>query len=228
MKRLRSIPVFVLWLGLAACSRPANEWGDSVVGPDMEQNGPFQNFQHITFSAERRADTPPEAKLTRIELRKGTGEDVATLYNVLSDSKPYLAGVSYHRFTPVIAESNAERKDYWLIGLNLSRTPDRSVYSILRFAQGTNFTPGQSANVEYLSLDCYDLKVARRPVAAYDPANIEKTFEPEIAPEAGECEFNSLTEAYKVTALVLRKYDQIKHFPDAPKPDWLPLTVTVE
>lgn len=232
MKTLLPLLAVSLGLGLGACSKPAEEvavsLGDSIVGPDMDKTGPFENFERLTLAAVPAEDTPPDSKLMRIELKKGSGEDVATIYNLLSDHKPYLAGVTYHPFTPVVAETNAERKDYWIVGLNLSRTPDRSVYSILRFPHGSAFTPGQTVQVEYLNLGCYDLTIARMPVSAHDPAKAERTFEPEFAAEADDCEFNSLTEAYKVTPLVLLKYDQIKHFPDAPKPNWLPLTLTVE
>lgn len=234
MKTLLPLLAVSLWLGLGlgACSKPAEEvavWMDhSVVGPDMDKTGPFEIFEHLTLAAVPAEDTPPYSKLTRVELKKGSGEDIATLYNLLSDNKPYLAGVTYHPFTPVVAETNADRKDYWIVGLNLSRTPDRSVYSILRFPHGSAFTRGQTVQVEYLKLGCYDLTIARMPVSAHDPTNAERSFEPEFEAEADGCEFNSLTEAYKVTSLVLRKYDQIKHFPDGPKPNWLPLTVTVE
>ncbi|ADU13426.1 hypothetical protein [Asticcacaulis excentricus] len=232
MKTLLPLLAVILGLGLGACTKPGEEaavsMGDAVVGPDMDKTGPFENFERLTLAAVPTEDTPPDSKLMRIEVKKGSGEDIATLYNLLSDHKPYLAGVTYHPFTPVVAETNADRKDYWIVGLNLSRTPDRSVYSILRFPHGSAFTRGQTVQVEYLNLGCFDLSIARTPVSAYDPANAEPTFEPEFAAEADQCEFNSLTEAYAVTPLVLRKYDQIKHFPDAPKPNWLPLTVTVE
>ncbi|MFT3995919.1 MAG: hypothetical protein QM667_00810 [Asticcacaulis sp.] len=208
----------------------------------MDKTGPFKTFQRITFAAVRAEDTPADSKLMRIELQKGSGEDVATLYNLLSDSKSYLAGVTYHPFTPVIAETNAERKDYWLVGLNLSRTPDRSVYSIIRFPHGSTFTAGQSVKVDYLSLGCGDLDVARHPASYYEPQPIDSAQGvsssasedidplelPEFKPEAGACEFNSLAEAYRLTPQILRRYDQIKHFEGAPTPDWLPLTVTVE
>ncbi len=230
MKKLCMGLMLGMSLGLSACEKPAEEvaMSGTVVGPDMDKIGPFQTFQRITFAAVRAEDTPAESKLMRIELQKRNGEDVATLYNLLSDHKSYLAGVTYHPFTPVIAETNAERKDYWIVGMNLSRTPDRSVYSVMRFPQGTDFSPGQSPKVEYLKLDCSDLDFALQPVASFDPANAEKSFAPEFKPEAGECEFNSLNEAYKVTALALRKYDQVKHYPEAPKADWKTLTVTVE
>ncbi|MDC7682424.1 hypothetical protein PQU92_04005 [Asticcacaulis sp. BYS171W] len=230
-------------LALTACTKPAQEaaMDRSIVGPDMEKAGPFGNFRRITFAAVRAEDTPADSQLMRIELVKGRGEEVATLYNLLSDSKPYLAGVTYHAFVPVIAETNAERQDYWIVGMNLSRTPDRSVYSVIRFTHGANFTPGQTVKVDYLSLDCDDLEIARRPVAYFAPEPPEGADAsasagedaapaelPEFKPEAGECEFNSLTEAYRVTAEVLRRYDQIKHFEDVPTPRWLPLVATIE
>ncbi|ESQ79915.1 hypothetical protein [Asticcacaulis sp. YBE204] len=231
-------------LALTACSKPVEEaaMDRSVVGPDMEKAGPFGNFKHITFAAVRAEDTPTDSQLMRIELVKGAGENVATLYNLLSDSKSYMAGVTYHAFVPVIAETNAERHDYWIVGMNLSRTPDRSVYSVIRFAHGATFTPGQTVKVDYLSLDCDDLEVARRPVSYFEPQpvdagtdtsasaseDIEPLELPEFKPEAGECEFNSLTEAYRLTPEILRRYDQIKRFEDAPTPRWLPLVATVE
>ncbi|WKL55899.1 hypothetical protein Q1W73_09290 [Asticcacaulis sp. ZE23SCel15] len=162
----------------------------------------------------------------RIEIERGPTEDVATLEHVLSDTKSYLAGVTYHSFTPIISETNAERKAYWIVGLNLSRTPDRSVYSVIRFPYEQTFNKGSETEIEYLKLDCYDLSVARSAVASFDPANVDKNIPDELSPEAGECEFNSLKEAYNLTGLMFKKYDQIKHFDGAPQPKWQKLRVT--
>ena len=83
--------------------------------------------------------------------------------NVLSDTKDYMAGVTYRPFTPIVAETNAERHDYWIVGMNASRTRDRSTYAILRFPHGLNLAPGLNSDAfDYVALDCSDLELARR------------------------------------------------------------------
>ncbi|MEM9966314.1 MAG: hypothetical protein AAGC58_13315 [Asticcacaulis sp.] len=189
----------------------------------MAHQGPFGDFTQVRLTP----PNDPDGKAMRIEIAKAPNEDVATLTRVLSDTKPYLAGVSYHPFVPIVAETNAERKDYWIVGLNLSRTPDRSVYTVIRFAHDLEMEKGVVHRIEYMQLSCRDLEIARLPPEAHDPANANKTYTAEFDPEAGDCEFNSLTEAHRVTPLIFKKYDQIKSFRDAPSPEWQPLEMVI-
>ncbi|MFT4090032.1 MAG: hypothetical protein QM645_04820 [Asticcacaulis sp.] len=212
---------FLLLLSLTACAKPV--YSDKVVGPDMAPEGPFGDFNQVRLTP----PNDPSGKALHIQITKSPQEDVATLTRVLSETKPYLAGVTYHPFIPIVAETNADRKDYWIVGLNLTRTPDRSIYTVIRFPHGLEMEKGVVHTIEYKELSCDDLEIARLPVKAHDPANASKTYAAEFEPEAGSCEFNSLTEAYKVTPLIFKKYDQIKSFKDAPAPDWQPLEMII-
>ena len=205
---------------------------DSVLGVDLGHSGPFDSAQQVTLSEIATEKDGPA--LPRLEIRRGESEDSGTVENILSNStKPLLAGVSYSHFVPIIAETNAEARDYWLIGLNMTRTPDRSVYILLRYPHGLDIHPGLSSDVfEYLALECDKLDVARHPAKYYaprkegDPETPEPKLEP--VPEAGACEFNSLAEAAKMTPLVLKRYDQVKRYEGAPALSWTPLHIEVK
>jgi hypothetical protein len=208
-------------LGLCGCAKPGTEaspaWTATIIGPDMQIPGPFGSHTvHLT------ADEP--AATMRIDIRPGATPDTAeeaTLTGVFSDTKTYLAGVTWHAFTPIVAETNATRMDYWIVGLNLSRTPDRSIYAVLRFPHGADVTT-TGAKVEYALLSCDDLGLARR--ARFGTVSLD----PAPKPEAGDCEFNSLKEAYLVTPKVLKAYDRIHREKDAPTLSWEPLKVSVD
>jgi len=208
-------------LSLGGCTKPGTEtssaWTAMVVGPDMEAQGPFgAHFVHLAAE--------DGASPMRIDIRPGDAPDAAedaTLTHVISDTKTYLAGVTWHAFTPIVAETNAARMDYWIVGLNLSRTPDRSVYSLLRFPHGTDLAAA-GAKVEYALLSCDDLAFARK--ASFATVTLDSA----PALEAGDCEFNSLKEANAVTPKVLKAYDRIRHEKDAPALNWQPLNITLD
>lgn len=218
-------------LALAGCEA-RSEFGDqSVVGPDLGHSGPFDAAHDVTMVNPDDDDSAPSGRRS-VTIHRATPEDTGQVVNLFSNtSKPFLAGISYLGFTPIVAETNAQARTYWLVGFNLTRTPDRSVYMILRYPKNLDITPGlRSDAFEYLSLDCSDLSVARHPADYYAPLPDGKTREepaPDPAPEAGDCEFNSLREATTLAALTLRRYDQIKHENDAPQPTWHPLHVEV-
>jgi len=205
---------------------------DTVLGIDLGHHGPFDSARQVTLSEiSTEKDSP---SLPRLEITRGESEDSGVVENILSNStKPLLAGVSYSSFKPIIAETNAEARDYWLVGLNMTRTPDRSVYILLRYPHGLDIRPGLSSDAfEYLTLECDKLDVARHPVKYYAP-RVEGTPPPpepklEPEPEAGACEFNSLAEAARMTPLVLKRYDQIKRYESAPTLSWTTLHVEVK
>ena len=211
---------------IGACMKPApgtstseeSIWSKLVVGPDLEAKGPFGNHP-VTLQ--------PDGDISsmRIDLRPGASEE-ATLTHVISDTKPYLAGVTWRAFTPIVAETNATRMDYWIVGMNLSRTPDRSVYSVMRYPHSADLTaPG--AHVEYALLSCDALAFARQ--ASFETTRKTSiSLDPAPAPEAGDCEFNSLKEAYAVAAKVLNAYDRVHREKDAPALDWQALKVILD
>ena len=211
-------------LAFGGCTKPVSDvsdeptWLTVVVGPDLEAQGPFGNHP-VTLTA---AEAPSPM---RIDIRPG-GTEEATLTHVVSDTKTYLAGVTWHVFTPIVAETNAARMDYWIVGLNLTRTPDRSIYSVMRFPHGADLTaPG--AKVEYALLSCGDLALARQ-AAFVTGAKSAVALGSAPAPEAGDCEFDSLKEAYMVTEKILNAYDRVRHEKDAPALDWHTLKVALD
>ncbi len=224
---LRRLLCFIILLGLAGCDRKV--FNDrSVVGPDLGGAGPFAAAHEIVLNESFSRDGARS-----IDIVHGGAADSATVVNFFSNTdKPYNAGVGYWGFTPVVAETNAGARAYWLMSFNLTRTPDRSVYLILRYPKGLAITSGLSSDdFEYMSVDCGDLDVARHPPDYYAPKKDGETRpEPPLdpAPEAGDCEFNSQHEMQVLTPLVLKKYDQIKHYEDAPEAAWHKVHVEVK
>ena len=226
--------------GLSACSPKGShgaDFTDAVVGPDLGKAGPFAQAHEVLLdqpSPASGSSAPDAEPLMHIDIVPSPAGDSATLVHVVSDTKPYLAGGTYHAFLPIVAETNARQKDYWIVGLNLTRTPDRSIYTVLRFPHGQSFAPGTSSDtVEYLQLACGDLDMARS--ASYQasddngkPKGAPVTLDAAPPPEAGACEYNSLKEALAVTPAALRNYDRIRNVPDAPALEWRPLHMTVK
>ncbi len=228
--RLIWCAIVALAVGIGGCEKAPSVWDRVVVGPDLDTPGPFVAAHNLTITGDEiaiPAADPP--KTMRIELTRGLNGDSANLIGVLSDSKSYLAGVTYHAFVPVIAEINAQRFDYWSVGFNLTRTPDRSIYALMRFPHGTAFAPGsQPDGVEYALLSCDDLDFARRSQYPDDGPDSDRVkLDPAPAAEAGDCEFNSRHEADTVTPVILRNYDRVKHLKDAPALAWQSVTVSV-
>lgn len=225
------LTLLVCGLSLCACTAKAIR-SEAVVGPDLEHHGPFDDTQAVRLTgiaSHSESDPPP----LHISITHGATQDVASLEHVLSDTKSYLAGVTYHRFVPIVSETNSEQEDYWIVGLNLTRTPDRSIYTVLRFPHGLKLAPGlKSDRFEYLSLDCANLDMAHQRL--YESESIDKAskvtkvevqLEAAPPPEAGDCEYNSVKEALSVTPALFKNYDRIKHVPDAPQLLWQPLHV---
>ena len=231
--RFRVFALLSLAFSVCGCMAKSAH-NDSVVGPDLGHDGPFAAAHDIVLTGITPAATDASPPV-RIAIVRGDREDVATLEHVVSDTKAYLAGVTYQPFTPIIAETNAEQKDYWIVGLNMTRTPDRSIYTVLRYPHGLRIEPGLTSDAfEYLSLDCSDLDLARQ--TQYEIDTTDKTGKAskriiplEAAPpaEAGTCEYNSLKEAIAVTPAVFRNYDRLKNESDTPQLSWHPLHVEV-
>jgi len=226
MTRLLSlISLSLLVLTVAACSKPDTTAIDPVIGTDLGHDWPFGTAQSVRLADHADGD---DAVVTRLDITRADTEDKGLAVNIVSNTtKPFDAGVSYLHLKPIVAETNAEVRDYWLVGLNMTRTKDRSVYILLRYPKALTLTPGTASDAfEYSLLTCDDLEVARRPVAYYAPHKDTEAPRPEPAPnpapEAGACEFNSAREVAVLAPLVLKHYDQIKHYDDAPKQMWLP------
>ncbi|WP_443748346.1 hypothetical protein [Asticcacaulis solisilvae] len=224
MRYLYLAVAILMTFGLTACQKPA-AGSDPVIGSDLGHDWPFGTAGFV-----RIADRPDgdDAVVTRLDITRSAPEDHGLAVNIVSNTtKPFDAGVSYLRLRPIVAETNADARDYWLVGLNLSRTRDRSVYMLLRYPAALQLAPGIDSDAfEYAVLTCNDLDVARRPADYYAPRKESEPGRPEPkpdpAPEAGPCEFNSPREVAALAPLVLKRYDQIRHYEDAPTLHWLP------
>ncbi len=230
MRRLGTIAILVLTgATLAGCGKRA-AWDNSVVGPDLGRNGPWGQAHGVVITGPARGG----GQDMHITITRGAGYDDARMEHVLSDTKDYMAGVTYRPFTPVIAETLAERRDYWIVAMNASRTRDRSTYMVLRFPHGLKVEPGLTSDAfDYVGLDCSDLDLARRDSYVSEDSNGKAIGQPirlQPAPpaEMGDCEFNSLKEAMAVTPAVLRNYDLIKNEADAPHLGWQSVHVEVK
>ena len=230
MRRLKVIGILALaGLVLAGCGKRA-AWDSSVVGPDLDRDGPWGKAAGVVITGPARGG----GRDMRITITRGQGEDDARMENVLSDTKDYMAGVTYRPFKPVVAETNAERRDYWIVAMNATRTKDRSTYTILRYPHGLAIAPGTSSDAfDYVALDCGDLDMARKDSYSAEDSNGKAVgqpikLEPAPPPEMGACEYNSLKEAMAVTPAVLRNYDLIKNETDAPHLRWQSVHVEVK
>ncbi len=226
MRRYVSLAVAALMsFAAAGCQKPSSG-SDPVIGSDLGHDWPFGTARFVRLS-----DRPDggDAAVTRLDITRTDVEDRGVAVNIVSNTaKPFYAGVSYLHLRPVVAETNAEAREYWLVGLNLSRTKDRSVYMLMRYPGALRLVPGSDSDAfEYAVLACDDLDMARRPADYYAPRKENEPDRPEPkpdpAPEAGPCEFNSPREAAAMAPLVLKRYDQIRHYEDAPQLHWLPV-----
>ncbi len=229
----RLFPLALLGLLLfsaTACQKPGATAIDPVIGTDLGHDWPFGAAQSVRLAD--KVDGDGEV-VTRLDITRAEGEDRGLAVNIVSNTtKPFDAGISYLHLKPIVAETNAEMHDYWLVGLNMTRTKNRSVYILLRYPSTLAVAPGQDSEAfEYSLLTCADLEVARRPTAYYAPLKAGESARPEPkpnpAPEAGPCEFNSPREVAVLAPLVLRHYDQIKHFENAPSQLWIPAHVEI-
>lgn len=230
MRGLGTLTILALTgLALAGCGKRA-AWDSSIVGPDLDRDGPWGAAKSVVITGPARGG----GQDMRITILRGAGYDDARMEHVLSDTKDYMAGVTYHPFKPIVAETNAERRDYWIVAMNATRTKDRSTYTVLRFPHGLTIAPGLTSDAfDYISLDCSDLELARRDSYTIEDSNGKAVgqpirLDPAPPPEMGDCEYNSLKEAMAVTPAVLRNYDLIKNEADAPRLRWQSVHVEVK
>ena len=244
---MRRFMLILFATSLVACQKPLASSSQDVIGPDLDHGGgPFAAMHRIvitipeapeSLSSAVTASSPSDLSqkqnnIPKMTITRGESEDVARLDHVLSDTKSYLAGVTWKPVKPIVAETNEQARTYWLLGLNLSRTPDRSVYFLLRYPHELEMkTKKKIDRAEYVQLSCFDLSVARTDPNYYRPRHNDKDIPlppPSPRPEAGDCEFASLIEAQTVSLLVLNHYDQIRHFKDAPQLDWKPIGIETQ
>ncbi len=106
-------------LGLSGCIK-------AVMGPDLARRPtPFIDTGAIHITEKR--------GLTDTVISASPAGDKAVVKLFYLGDRVYNAAVTYTPFTPIIAETIRDRKDYWLVGFNMSQTPDRAFYAILRY-----------------------------------------------------------------------------------------------
>src|SRR3569623_862257 len=118
----RTALLFFVVLTVAGCGTRA-AWNSSVVGPDLDASGPFDAAHRVVLTGAARGG----GKDMRITLTRHGDGDHARLENVISDTKDYMAGVTWRRLLPAVPDANAS--DYWIVATNTTRTRDRSTYA---------------------------------------------------------------------------------------------------
>ena len=101
-----------------------------AVGPDLDRSPhPFGNSPKVKLSL---SDHPRNY----LDITHSPDGDKAILRTTIMGNNTYKADVSYYKFDPKLAESNAERRDYWVVAFNITQTKDRSIYLIARHPHG--------------------------------------------------------------------------------------------
>lgn len=203
---MRVIPLMLTALALSGCVK-------MVTGPDLARRPtPFADRGTIRLES---PDTP-------IAVITATPDgDVGQV--IVDDPKhPYKAQMSYRPFTPIIAETNADRHDYWLVAFNLTQTPDRAFYAILRYPQG------RRDKGEFDVLVCpSDAPLTEKPVPSGSPPPAPKALPGELQNAEVFC-YAATPEAVETYANALLQ-DSERQTRGAPAGgrgvDWTPVTV---
>ena len=116
-----------LALSLSGCSLAA-------MGPDLAKRPTPLIDRGAIHIAER--EKPADITITA-----DPGGDRATVIFGPLGTEPYEGDLTFQAFSPVLAETIADRHDYWLVAANLSQTKDRSFYAILRYPHGKPLRP---------------------------------------------------------------------------------------
>lgn len=133
---------------VVACMSLLSACNKAVLGPDLAH-------RPTPFVAQGLVELSDSSGTTKATITARPDGDAATVQFESLGSKPYNATLTYRAFVPIIAESNAKKKDYWLVGVNLSKTADRSFYAILRHPSGRPLEPGTTReDFELRVLDC--------------------------------------------------------------------------
>lgn len=204
----------VILVSLLAFASIVSGCTKAVLGPDLAHRPtPF-----VTEGTVELSDTFGVMQAT-ITARPG-GDTATVRFEELGD-KPYNATVTYHAFIPVIAETNAVRKDYWLVGLNLAQTPDRAFYAVMRYPHGKGLAPGTTRDdFEFRVLNCGPYHPKAKPAEEAEGPEAEVT---ENAPGADspanqvphaendtQCVFDTIDEVEQHTNWILQKDDMFR------------------
>jgi hypothetical protein len=184
MKILKLMFVLGFVSGLAGCSGIA-------IGPELASTpSPFGTFSKVHVMGEN----------LEVDISHATPYDTAVIYASDLGALPYDAEITYQYLTPAVAETNAERYQYWLVGFNLYKSADRSYYMIIRHLYGIVNLDNQDVEVAPLSCSL----VALTDVKTIEVKNATSFDQ---AGRAGSCSFDSKSEVFRVGAKAIEAWE---------------------
>ena len=194
-------------ISLSACSM-------FPVGPDLAKApSPFGDAAQVQVIDDH-GDTV--ADITH----QPTG-DTGVLHFGDFDSKTYNADVTWYAFDPGLKD----QQDYWLAGVNLFKTADRSAYAVLRFPRSAGMRPPAKADMMVINcgmrIDPDEMSDAMTSDTAEDSSSSsEDNSSGNEDSSAGEiqakamaeqltgCDFDTLDQVYKFLPDMLAKANQ--------------------
>jgi len=186
MNSVKVLVIAALAVALSGCSL-------FPIGPDLAATpSPFGDAPVVRLLDPDSDDQPVEIQHT------AAGDTTIIPVSPMSAGKSFNAGLTWHGFDGGLKDG----KDYWLVGINLFRTPDRSAYALLRFPHGTAFAPhSESRDAEMLMMTC----TMRNPELAlgFDPSEDDEDDEDVAGANSKPCDFETLDEVYAFVPQVL-------------------------
>lgn len=185
MKFLKLLMGLAIPILLSGCNALA-------VGPELENSpSPFGKFKTVVLSGQS-LSYPFKVTITHSEQK-----DHALIARGDLATVPYDADITYQRFTPIIAETNAQRYEYWLIGFNVYKTQNRSNYMIMRYPYDLNSL--DTGIVEVVPVTCN--WVYMTPIKT---AELKPPYNPDDDEKPSTCTLENSDQAYKLGDEVMR------------------------
>jgi hypothetical protein len=164
------------------------------------------------------------------------GGDRATVVFAPLGKEPYQGDLTFQAFSPRVAETIADRHDYWLVAANLSQTRDRSFYAILRYPHGKPLQPHSvRKDFELRLLTCDGASKPPAEEASVDDKGIEHTTPVPLgyARNDTNCVFPAVSAAIDFAGESLQKDEQVARDALAKKDEddqnpWLKLEVSTQ
>jgi hypothetical protein len=134
---------------LSLCTITLSGCTAMAVGPDLDKTpSPFGDVSNIRLST---IDDPRYY----LKIQHSADGDKGIYRDPTQGNLTYKADITYYGFSPLLAETNAARRDYWLVGINLTQTKDRSFYFLLRYPYGKPLRSGEAhTDFEIAAIGC--------------------------------------------------------------------------
>jgi len=221
MTRLFPLLGFLV-LGLSGCSLAA-------MGPDLAKR-PTPLVERGTIRIVE-ADQPID-----ITIKADPDGDRATVIFGPLGKAPYQGDLTFQAFSPLVAETIADRHDYWLVAANLSQTRDRSFYAILRYPYGKPLLPHSvRKDFELRLMSCDGASKPAAEEARADGRNVEQPTQAPTPYEKNDanCVFPTVSAAIDFAGESLQKDEQDARDALAKKDEsyqspWLKLEVSAQ